>query len=97
MQIAEPAAAGDGLVEHGAARHLLDVLAEIADGRLPRDGDLAIVGHFLAHDQAEERGLAGAVGADQADLFTGIQLEGGVDEDQLTAVLLVDVGERDHW
>ena len=58
--------------------------------------DLAFVGHFFADDHAEERGLAGAVGTDQADLLAGIQLEGGVDEDQLLAVLLVDVGEGDH-
>ena len=53
-------------------------------------------GVFLADDHAEERGLAGAVGADQADLLAGVQLKGSVDEDQLLAVLLVDVGERNH-
>ena len=59
----EPAAAGDRLVEHRAARHLLDVLAEVADGQLLRDRDLALVGRLLAHDHAEERRLAGAVRA----------------------------------
>ena len=39
-------------------------------------------GDFLADHHAEERGLAGAVGADQADLLAGVQLKGGVDEDQ---------------
>ena len=96
VQVADAAAAGDGLVEHGAARHLLDVLAEVADGEPLRDRDLAFVGRLFADDHAEERGLAGAVGADQADLLAGIELKGGVDEDELLAVLLVDVGEGDH-
>ena len=58
--------------------------------------DFAFVGVFLADDHAEERGLAGAVGTDQADLLAGVQLKGGVDEDQLLAVLLVDVGKGDQ-
>ena len=91
MQIADAAAAGDGLVEHRAARHLLDVLAEVADGQLLRHRDVAFVGRFLADDHAEERGLAGAVRADQADLFARVELEGGVDEEELLAVLLADV------
>ena len=96
VQVADAAAAGDGFVEHRAARHLLDVLAEVADGQLLRHGDLALVGRLLADDHAEDRGLAGAVGPDQADLLAGIQLERGVDEEELLAVLLVDVRERDH-
>ena len=35
---------------------------------------------LLADDHAEERGLAGAVRADEADLLAGIELERGVDE-----------------
>ncbi len=96
VQIADAAAAGDGLVEHRAALHLLHVLAEVADGQLLRNRDVALVGVFLADDHAEERGLAGAVGADQADLLAGVQLKGGVDEDQLLAVLLVDIGKGDQ-
>ena len=58
------------------------------------DGDFALVGGFLADDHAKERGLAGAVGTHQADLLAGVQLKGSVDEDQLLAVLLIDIGER---
>ena len=36
VQVADAAAAGDRLVEHRAARHLLDVLAEVADRELLR-------------------------------------------------------------
>ena len=59
--------------------------------------DVAFVGIFLAHDHAEERGLAGAVGTDQPDLLAGVQLKRSVDEDQLLAVLLVDIGKRNHY
>ena len=96
MQIADAAAAGNGLVQHRAARHFLDVLAEVADGQLLRDGDLAVVDAFFAGDHAEDGGLAGAVGSDQADLFARIELERRVHEEDLLAVLLVDVRERDH-
>src|ERR1035437_10167002 len=96
VQIADPAAAGDGLIEHGTARHLFHVLAEIADGELLGNRDIPLVGDFLADHHAEEGSLAGAVGSDQSDLFTGVQLKGSVNENQLLAVLLVDSGERNH-
>ena len=47
-------------------------------------------------DHPEERRLAGAVRADEADLFAGVELERGVDEEDLPAVLLADLGERNH-
>ena len=96
VQLAEAAAAGDGLVEHGAARHLFDVLAEIADRELARDRHVAFVGLFLAGDHPEEGGLARAVGTDQSDLLARIELERGVDEQHLSAVLLADGGKRNH-
>ena len=96
VQIAGAAAAGDGFVEHRAALHLLHVLAEVADGQPLGNRDVALVGGFLADHHAEQGGLAGAVRTDQADLLAGVQLKGGVDEDQLLAVLLVDAGERNH-
>ena len=94
VQIAHAPAAGDGFVEHRAALHLFHVLAEVADGQLLRDGNIAIVGRLLADDHAEERGLAGAVGPDQPDLLAGVQLEGGIDEDQLLPVLLVECWKK---
>ena len=44
----------------------------------------------------EERRLAGAVRPDQPGLLARIELERGVDEEDLPPVLLADVGERDH-
>ena len=57
------------LGDRAAARHLADVLAEIADGDAPIDRDLAFVRRLLARDHPEQRRLAGAVGADEADLL----------------------------
>ena len=96
MQVADAAAARDRFVEHRAARHLFDVLAEVADRQLLRHGDVALVRPLFARDHPEDRGLAGAVRPDQADLLTRIELERRVDEEDLLAVLLADVRERDH-
>ena len=83
---------GDG----AAAGHLADVLAEIADGDAAIDGHLALVGLLLAGDHAEQRRLAGAVGADEADLLALLERRRGLDEEDLVAVLLADVVEADH-
>ena len=89
-------AAGNRLVEHRAPRHVFDVLAEVADGDLLRDADLALVGLLVAGDHPEQRRLARPVRADQAHLLAGIELERGVDEQQLPAVLLEDGAESNH-
>ena len=96
MQIADAAAAENRFVEDGAARHLLDVLPEVADRQLLRHRHVALVGRLLADDHPEQRRLAGPVGPDEADLFAGIELEGGVDEEDLPAVLLADARKRNH-
>src|SRR5262249_28538636 len=97
MELPEASAAGDRLVEDGSPGHLLDVLTEVADGELFRDGHVPFVGRFLADDHAEERGLAGPVGPDKTDLVTRVELKGSVDEQNLFAVLLAYSTERDHW
>ena len=96
MQVTDAPAPGNRLVDHGSSRHLLDVLPEVTDRQLLRHRHFAIVRRFLADDHAEEGGLAGAVRTDQSDLLPRIQLERGVDEQDLTAVLLVDAIERNH-
>ena len=83
---------------HGAtARHLADVLAEIANRNATIEGDLALVGQFLARNHPEKRGLAGPVRADEADLLALLEGCGGFDEEDLMADLLADVIETDHW
>ena len=96
MQIADAATPRDRLIEHGAALHLFDVLTKVADGQLLRNGNLALIRRFLTHHHAEERGFTGAVGTHQAYLFAGIQLEGCVYENELSAVLFIDVREVNH-
>ena len=91
------AAAGDGFVQHRAALHLLHVLAEVADGaasweprpRLRRATSSPTI-------MRKSVVLPEPFGPDQPDLLAGVQLKGGVDEDQLLAVLLVDVGKGNH-
>jgi hypothetical protein len=96
MQVADPAAARDRLVDHRSPGHLLDVLPEVSDRQLPRHGHLPLVRRFLADDHPEERGLAGAIRTDEPDLLAWIELEGGVDEEDLAPVLFADAGERNH-
>ena len=93
---ADRADAVHDLDDGAASRHVADILAEIADGHAAIDGDLALVGLLLAGDHAEQRRLAGAVGADEADLFAALDRRRGLDEDDLLAVLLADIFETDH-
>ena len=94
--LADGAGAFHHLGDGGAAFHLADVLAEIADGDAAIDRDLAFVGCLLAGDHAEQGRLAGSVRADEADLLTPVERRGGLDEEELMAVLFGDGVEADH-
>src|SRR5215471_16608851 len=96
VQLAEPSAAGDGFVQDRPSRHLFDVLTEVPDRQLLRHRHVALVRMLFAGDHAKERRLAGAVRPDEPDLLVGIQLERGVDEENLASVLFTDFGRRDH-
>src|SRR4029079_13474696 len=50
VQVAEPSAAGNGLVQYGSARHLFDVLPEISDRGPAWNSHLAVVSDFLPPD-----------------------------------------------
>src|SRR5690606_36019168 len=83
--------------EHGAfPGHVADILAEIADADAAIDRDLPFIRLLLSRDHAEKRGLAGAVRADEPDLFAPLQYRRRLDEDELLAVLLADVLDADH-
>ena len=90
------AAAGDGFIQHRTPAHFADVLPEVADSRSLRNRNRTLVGILLAHDQTEDGGFAGAVGADEAELFVGIELEGRLHEEDLPSVSFGDVGKSDH-
>src|SRR3984885_12494441 len=100
LQLGRHRADGPGAVHHfgyrTAARHFTDILAEIADGDATIDRHLTLVRDLLARDHPEKRGLAGTIGADQADLFALLERRGGLDEEDLVADLLGNVIETDH-
>ncbi len=84
------------LFQGRAAGHLADILGEVADDRILATADLAGIGMLLAGDQAEDGGLAGAVGADQAAAAAGEDLEAGVLEEDPVAMLPGHVAQVDH-
>jgi hypothetical protein len=78
---------------------VLEVLAALLDERHLRgraDLDGAAVGLLLARDHAEQRRLAGAVRADDADDRAGRHLEAEVVDEEAVAEALADVDELDH-
>ncbi len=89
-------AAGDFLVDRVGRRESIAVLVDVAqlDGRA--DANLAAVGLLLADDHAKQRGLADAVGADDAHDAAGRQAEAEVVDQQLVAITLGEVLGLDH-
>jgi hypothetical protein len=74
-----------------APPHFLGVLAKVADRQLLWDRDRALVGSFLADHHPEQRCFARPIGTDPPDFFAGIQLKRSIHEEQLLAILLIDV------
>ena len=64
-----------GLVEQGAARRRTRAAVQAGGARPGVQADLAGVGLVEAGEDAQQRRLADAVGADQADALAGVQLE----------------------
>jgi len=85
-----------GLGDRAPPLHLPHALAEVADGDAPVDGDLALVGLLLARDEPEERRLAGAVRPHEPHFLSAPQDGGGLQEEELAAVLLADGVESDQ-
>src|ERR1700691_3314641 len=71
-------------------------LVDIAEMHAFADRDGALVRRLLPGDHPEQRGLAGAVGADHADDAAGRQLEGEVVDQYAVAEGLVQAFEIDH-
>ena len=90
------ARAGDGLRDDRAARHLADVLAEVADGHPAVDHHVAAVRRLLSHDEPEHRRLAGAVWAHQPHPVARERAHRRVEEEDLATVLLADRVEANH-
>ena len=54
---------------------------------------------FNGFFRGDDSGSAAArpIGTDQSDFFAGIQLKRSIHEEQLLAILLIDICERDHF
>jgi hypothetical protein len=72
------------------------LLREPADAAARGDLHLALLGHDLAGDDAKERGLAGAVAADQADAGAVGQGGGGIFQERAPADPVGDVVDAEH-
>ena len=82
--------------QHGAGGAGGDLLGQIADGRRARAAHLPGVRLLETGQDPAERGLAGAVGADEPDALAIRDAPGDVAEDELAAEPLRDVVELDH-
>ena len=88
-------AARDLLVEGLVGIERVAALVDIAELHALADLDRTFVGLLLAGDHAEERGLAGAVRADDADDAARRQLEGQAVDEELVAEGLLEIVELD--
>ena len=87
---------GQHLVDDRVIGDLLDLLRQEADAQVLAGADLAAVERHLPHDEAEQRGLAGAVGPDQPDAHARLDVQAGLVEERLAAEGFGDVGEVKH-
>ena len=96
---------GFGLRESGVASEdevgralvgLRHLLRDLGNAPAARDRDIAGVGLQTAGEQREQRRLAGAVAADEADLFAGLDGQAGFVEDELDAAAQRQLGENEH-
>ena len=69
------------LVEHGEISHLDRFLLQVADTGALGEQDAPLVGVLLAGDDVEQRGLAGAVGADERQPVVLLEAERHVREE----------------
>ena len=68
-------------VEDGAAGQQVVALVQHGDPHAAGAGDAAVVGLLHAGQDAQQRGLAGAVGADDADALAVVEPEGDLVEE----------------
>ena len=85
--------------EHEVGRAFLGlghVLRDFGDAPARRHRAVAGVGVQAAGEEREQRRLAGAVAADQADLFARLDGQAGAVEDELDATAKRELGENEH-
>jgi hypothetical protein len=64
----------------------VDVLVQESELHATRAHDVATIRCLIASDETEDRALAGAVAADEPDVFTGVHLQRRAAQDILSAV-----------
>ena len=72
------------------------LLRDLADAPARRHGHVAGIGVQPVGEEREQRGLAGAVAADEADLFARLDGEAGAIENELDAATQRNLGENEH-
>ena len=72
------------------------LLRHLGDPPARRHDEVAGVGVQPAGEQREQRRLAGAVAADQADLLAGVDGDAGAVEHELDAAAQRELGENEH-
>ena len=72
------------------------ILRHLRHAPLRRDRVVAAIFMQRAVEQCEERGFAGAVAANEADFFTGVEGHGGVVEQHLGATAQYNILEGNH-
>jgi hypothetical protein len=82
------------LCQHAPAATLGHLLAQVADDRLPGARDRSGVRVLVAGDQLEQRGLAGAIGADDGDATPGTDHQADIAEQVLRGVPLRHARDR---
>jgi hypothetical protein len=74
----------------------VDLLVHVAEATVVRKLHLTAVGLHFAHEQVEDRALAGAVGPHDADAVARMDREAHVLQHRLGAEVLGDSVERNH-
>jgi hypothetical protein len=92
----EVRARADDLGERQLGVELFAQLVEVGHRLARAAAHRALVGLDLAEDELQQRGLAGAVGADEADAVAAHDAGGEVAHHHLVAVALADMGELGH-
>jgi hypothetical protein len=72
-------------------------LIEVPDRQLARTLDTAVIRSLLPDDQAEDGGLARAIGTNESNSLSGVYLKRGIHKEDLASVLLGDVRKRNHF
>ncbi len=95
FQLAQVSVAIDGVLDGGTIQRRR-FLRNIGHAPARREIDIALVGMQLATQHGEQAGLAGAIGADQADLVARIECQVDIFQERLDATLEGDLLETDH-